>query len=116
MLARQLSPSERLSDEDRKNDKTYKEMTRRRVINMIQKMDKIYSFVQRHYNQLALPQKGTLSWEKNMDPRRTDSELVTEDDYYGLVSQEQREQPGEHTRRYPIRQRRYVRSHTRPIH
>ena len=33
-----------------------------------------------------------------MDPRRTDSELETEDDYYGPVSQKQREQPEEHTR------------------
>ncbi len=41
-----------------------------------------------------------------MDQRRTDSELETEDDYYGPVSKEKREQPEEHTRQYPMRQRR----------
>ena len=44
-----------------------------------------------------------------MDQRRTDSELDTEDDFCGLVSQDQREQPEEHRRRYPMRQRRCLR-------
>ena len=66
--------------------------------------------IQRHYNDLELAQEGTLSWEKNiMDQRRTDSELDTEDDFGGPVSQDQREQPEEYRRRYPMRQRRCVR-------
>ena len=62
-----------------------------------------------YYNDLELAQEGILLWEKAMDPRRTDSELETEYDYYGPLSQEQRKRLEEHTRWYPIRQRRYVR-------
>ena len=66
--------------------------------------------IQRHYNNLELAQAGTLSWEKNiMDQKRTDSELDTEDDFCGPVSQDQREQPEEYRRRYPMRQRNCVR-------
>ena len=46
MLARQLSQSGRLSDKDRKSDRTHKEMSRRRVLNSIQKMDKIFRNVE----------------------------------------------------------------------
>ena len=44
-----------------------------------------------------------------IEERRTDSELDTEDDYCGPVSQEQREQPEDYRRRYPMRQKRFVR-------
>ena len=40
LLARQLSLSGRLSDEDWENDETHKEVARRRVLNTIQKMEK----------------------------------------------------------------------------
>ena len=51
LLARQLSLSERLSDSDRENDETHKEMARRRVVNTIQKMDKIFRSVRRRIAQ-----------------------------------------------------------------
>ena len=44
-----------------------------------------------------------------MNQRRTNSELDTEDDFCGPVSQDQTEQSEEYRRRYPMRQRRYVR-------
>ena len=51
LLARQLSLSGRLSDEDWENDETHKEMARRRVVNTIQKMDKIFRSVRRRIAQ-----------------------------------------------------------------